>query len=189
MKVRAVYGLLMQVKEECAMRFPMTSFAILLALITCGPGVPSDAQGGDTGTNAGAAGVAGAPAVPPTPTPVSAPTLAPTAPPVRAPALAPPTPPVPAPTLGPSVPLGSAPTFAPTVPPASARAFAPPVPGSTLAPEPVLSHAPAGQTRDGFGNPGVTQTPLVNPNAGLPSSANTVIAANPSGDQWRVSMA
>jgi hypothetical protein len=39
--------------------------------------------------------------------------------------------------------------------------------------------------RDGFGNPSVTKTPIVNPNAGLPSSASTVIAANPSGDPWR----
>ena len=182
---RRSYGLLMQVKEECDMRFPMTSFAILLALVTCGPNVLSDAQGGDTGKTTGTEGVAGAPALPPTPTPVPAPTLAPTAPSVRAPALAPPAPPVPASTLGPPVPSGSAPTFAPTVPPASARTLAPPVSAPGLAPGPVLSRAPAGQTRDGFGNPGVPQTPIVNPNAGLPSSANTVIVANPGGDQWR----
>lgn len=68
------------------MRFLMTSFTALLALVACGPGVASGAQGRDTGTNAGTnvgtAGVAGAPALPPAPVPASAPTFAPALPPV-----------------------------------------------------------------------------------------------------------
>ena len=87
------------------MRVLMTSFAALLALVAFGPGVTGIALGGDTGTNAGTnvgtAGVAGAPAVPPAPVPLSAPTLAPARPPASASTFAPGPSPVPAPTFAP----------------------------------------------------------------------------------------
>jgi hypothetical protein len=74
------------------MRFLMTSFAILLALVVFGPGVTGAARGGDAGTNAGTgvgtAGVAGAPALPPAPVPVAAPTFAPAPPPAPDPTVA-----------------------------------------------------------------------------------------------------
>ena len=159
------------------MRCYMASFAILLALNACCPGVRNSALGNDAGTNAGTnvgtAGVAGAPTLPPTTRPAYAPTLATTPPPAPRPAsastLAPVPPPVPMP--------DSAPTLAPAPPSA-------PVP--TFAPGPVVNRTPAGQAGSAFGNPGSAPlSPIADPNTGVPSNANAAAAANSRGDQWR----
>ena len=86
---RRHHSLSIQAEEECLMRVFMTSFAALLALVAFGPGVTGTALGGDNGTSVGTPGVAGAPAIPPLPAPLSAPTLAPAPAPVPAPTSAP----------------------------------------------------------------------------------------------------
>ena len=71
------------------MRVLVTSFVALLVLAAFGTGITGTVLGDDAGTNAGTAGVAGAPTLPPMPVPASAPTFAPTPPPVPVPTFAP----------------------------------------------------------------------------------------------------
>ncbi|MEI8375263.1 MAG: hypothetical protein WCJ35_20775 [Planctomycetota bacterium] len=71
------------------MRVFVNSFAALIALFAFGPGVTGVALGDDNRTIVENAGVAGAPALPPVPTPVSDRTFAPAPAPVPAPTLAP----------------------------------------------------------------------------------------------------